>query len=94
MGVETTETVDGSPAINTANDYLLHTGQNLPNHTYSRLGLGKFVSQGVSSVPGFRTREDAYRYAAWLITLAEVLPFGEGISEHSFEQALDAIRNA
>lgn len=92
MGVN--ETTEETPVIETKNDYALHTGQNLPNHTFSQIGLGKFVSHGVNSIPMWRRREDAYRYAAWVVSLAEVLPWGVDAKEHTFEEALNAVRNA
>lgn len=41
--------------------------------------------------PAHRTKQSAYRYAAWLIGMAEVLPDEPG--EHTFEQILEAVRN-
>lgn len=82
-----------SVSIETFNDFLLATGENLPNHSMSMRGLGRFVSQGVSTIPQFRTRQDAYRYAAWLTELAEILPDKVGQEGVAFEQVRDAIRN-
>lgn len=81
--------------VETLNDYALHAGKNLPNHSTSMAGLGKFVTQGVPTVPLFRTKQDAYRYAAWLCTLAEVvLPDAPGCHDHTFEAVRDAVRNS
>lgn len=81
------------PTPNTTNEFLIQLGQNLPNHTESRRGRQWFVRQGVAGIPAFRTRDQVYRYAAWLLVMAEVLP-SEGDTEFSFEEVLDAVRNA
>lgn len=81
--------------IETLNDYALSFGHNLPNHSTSIKGLGAFVRQNRADLPTFRTQQAAYRYAAWLITMAEVhLPNEEGCEEHTFEVVRDAIHNA
>ena len=85
----------GVTEIDTTNDYLLGAGQNLPNHSMSMAGLGAFVRPALSELPIWRTRQDAYRYAAWLITLAEThLPDGDDESGVTFEQVRDAVRSA
>lgn len=89
-----TESTPVPPEIDTTNEYAIHTGQNLPNHSMSMLGLGKFVRQGMQGEPTFRSRQAAYRYAAWLITVAEVLPNEEGCEEHDFDAILSAVRNS
>lgn len=82
-----------SVEIETINDWAIHLGQNLPNHTASLKGRGKFVRQGISEAPTFRTRQEAFRYAAWLISVAEVLPDEEGCEAHDFDAILTAVRN-
>lgn len=79
--------------IQTINDHALHLGQNLPNHSTSLAGRGKYIAQGVALPPLWRTRQDAYRYAAWLITMAEALPNEDDCEAHTFEVVLDAVRN-
>jgi len=79
--------------INTSNDYLLMFGQNLPNHSTSIAGRGKFVRQSIVETPTFRTAQQAYRYAAWLATMAEMLPDEAGAEEHTFDAVRAAIRN-
>lgn len=82
------------PEIQTQNDFALCAGQNLPNHSTSMIGRGRFVRQGKSEVPIFRTKQDAYRYAAWLILLAEVhLPDDDGQENVTYEMVYDAISN-
>lgn len=82
------------PSIETINDWAWGAGKNLPNHSASLAGLGKYVRQGIHEIPTFRTRQDAYRYAAWLITMAEVsLPDKEDCKGQTFEKVLDAVKN-
>lgn len=89
------ETEAASQEINTSNDFLLSAGQNLPNHSTSLAGRGRFVRQSLTEIPTFRTKQEAYRYAAYLITMAEVhLPDEEGSETHTFEVVLDACRNS
>jgi len=80
--------------VNTTNDFALHKGQNMDNHTAALRGQAAYVRQGMVEIPTFRTRQLAYRYAAWLISLAELLPDEEGQEAIEFETVLDAIRNA
>jgi hypothetical protein len=82
------------PEINTANDYLISAGKNLPNHSETMKGRGNFVRQSLPLIPTFRTRQEAYRYAAYVVTLAEThLPDEEGCELHTFEEVSKAIRN-
>ena len=78
--------------IRTDNEFILTGGQNLPNHSQTIKGLGKFVKVGVPSVVLFRTRQAAYRFAAWLLCMADTLPDEPG--EHEFDEILEAVRNA
>lgn len=78
--------------VNTENEYALMIGQNLPNHTMTAQGKGRFVKVGFPSVPTFRTRQQAYRFCAYALALAEILPDEPG--EHDFETVQKAIKNA
>lgn len=71
--------------VNTSNDFLLGT------HTIPINGA-KAVSP-VLHHPDFRTRHQAYRFAAWLVLMAEILPEEEGQEGISFEQVVKAIQN-
>lgn len=83
------------PPVDTTNRYALSFGQNMPNHSESLRGRGGFVRQGFGEVPTFRTKQAAYSYAAYLITMAEVmLPDEDGCESHDFETILAAIRNS
>lgn len=83
---------DESTPVRTTNDYAINAGKNMENHTLTRAGLGSFVRQGVPDIPTFRTRQAAYRYAAYLIELAgHNLPDEEGCSGHTFEEVRAAL---
>lgn len=79
--------------IKTINDFLIGGGENLPNHSASMMGRGKFIRQNRSDVPTFRDRQTAYRYAAYLITLADVLPDEDGQEGITFDDVLSAVRD-
>lgn len=57
--------------INTANDALVMFGANLPNHTVSQSGRGKWVRIGTTGITTFRDRQSVYRAAAWLLALTQ-----------------------
>lgn len=86
---------DGAGAeICVDNEYLLSCGQNLPNHTMSQAGRGKYVAQSIASIPMFRTKQAAFRYAAWLIELADgQLPDELDAASPTFDEVRNAIRN-
>jgi hypothetical protein len=77
-------------SINTANDFILSSGNLDDNHVARQLGLRKFVKPML--VPEFHTRQCAYRFAAWLTLMADGLPDEPG--SHSLEEITDAIHNA
>lgn len=78
--------------VDTENEYLLSRGTNLPNHSLSQMGRGAFVTPNYQAVPIFRTKQSAYRFAGWLLTMADTLPDEEG--SHSFAQVLNAIKRS
>lgn len=78
------------PPVDAGNEYLIRADKNLPNHSMTLQGRGAFVRQSTPDVPIFRTRQAAYRYAAWLVELAgHNLPDEEG--SHSFEDIREAL---
>lgn len=80
--------------VDTRNEFALSAGQNMANHSTTLAGRGKFVRQGVSEVPTFRTKQQAYRYAAYLVLMADAhLPNEEGAEDHHFVTVSDAIAN-
>jgi hypothetical protein len=82
--------------IETANEFGWGSGTSMVNSTAGQTGLARWVAM-VDNYrclfdPTFRTKQRAFRYAAWLVSLAEVLPDEPGDS-HTFEEILEAIRN-
>lgn len=78
--------------IDTTNEYLVASRENLPNHSSWKTGRGKFVCVGLPGAIVLRTKQAAYRFCAYILTLAETLPDEEG--SHTYEQVRDAIRNS
>lgn len=66
------------PIIRTDTDHVVLYGENLPNHSTSLAGRGKYVrinpQTATTTVPIFRTRQAAYRLAANLLCTAQELP--------------------
>lgn len=77
--------------IQTQNEYAVHTGQNMENHTASLAGKSKYVKVGSLVSPTFRTRQEIYRFVSWLLVMAPTLPDEEG--EHDFDNVLEAIES-
>jgi hypothetical protein len=77
--------------VETRNDFALAAGENLPNHSASMVGRGKFIRQSSYEVATFRDRQMAYRYAAWLVLMADVLPDADGQEGIAFDDVLSAI---
>lgn len=82
----------GREVVDTTNEYALQQGENLPNHTASLAGRGKFVKIGLAKPVIFRTRQEAYRFCGWALSLAEMLPNEDG--SHSFEDVREAIERS
>lgn len=80
------------PNPDTVNDFVVIGGQNLPNHSQSLKGRAKFIAFGRNDLPAIRTKQHAYRVAAYLLQMAEIqdLPNEEGA--HTFEEVREAIR--
>lgn len=78
--------------IEIENEYALHDGQNLPNHSSSLRGHGKFIMAGRADRVTFRTKQQVYRFCAWALAMSEVLPDEDG--EHTFEEVQEAIKNS
>lgn len=78
-----------SDPVNTANEFALSAGQNLPNHTALGGRRAKFVRP--IQHPLFRTRQSAYRFIGWLEAMAETLPDEDNPT--SLEDVRAAIRN-
>lgn len=78
--------------IKTDNEFAVHKGENLPNHTVSMNGFPKFVKIGDVQNATLRTRQQAYRLCAYILSMAILLPDEDG--SHSFEEVQEAIQNA
>lgn len=78
--------------IDTTNEWALHTGKNLPNHSESLRGRGTFIKVGDATNLVIRTKQKAYRLAAWLVTLADTLPDED--PAHEFNDILSAVENS
>jgi len=48
------------------NEFMINSGQNLPNHSESMRGRGKFVQTGTGIPPVFRTRQQVGRFVGHL----------------------------
>lgn len=64
--IESTE-----PRVSTVNDAVVMMGANLPNHTMSAKGFGKWVRLGTNTPTVFRTRQEAWRAVAWIMAFVE-----------------------
>ena len=81
----------------TSNELGICAGQNLPNHSATLRGQPRYVTSGTYSrgaLPLFRTKQEALRVAAWLVVMADHLESQQEPGGHTFEQILEAIRNA
>lgn len=76
-----------------ANEYNIRMGENLPNHSSALIGRAKFIRQNMPDMPTFRTKQAAYRYAAWLVALADdFLPNeSETCEPCTFDAVLEAV---
>lgn len=88
------DSVDGPSEVKTQNDYIIGAGENLPNHSETIRGRGKYIRQMRADIPTFRDRQTAYRFCAYVLAMADVLPDEEGQEGITFPEVLDAIRNS
>lgn len=79
--------------VDATNEYGLTADKNLENHSMSRIGRGSYVTPLIRDVPIFRTKQSAYRFAGWLVEMAETLP-DEDDRAHTWEQIRKAIHDA
>lgn len=90
-----TPTPDAEPPneipVDNTNEYLVGSRENLPNHSESKAGRGRFVCISAPRAVVLRTKQAAYRLCAYILTLAEHLPDEEG--SHTLDQVIDAVRN-
>ncbi len=77
------------PAL--VNSYVVTRGENLPNHSHSLNGRGRFV--GVSVYPiQVRTAQEAFTLAAWLTAMAEDYLPNNDEDERTAEEVLAQVR--
>jgi len=81
------------PPVNTNNDGQVMRGNNLPNHSATLAGRGKFISSAMQHNPQWRTKQELYRFVAWALVMEEAhdLPQEEG--EHTLEEVMERIRH-
>ena len=81
------------PEVNSTNEFMLGYGENMPNHTQTMRGRGKYVKPGLPTPIAFRTKQEVYRFAAWAMTMGDaMLPDEDGA--HTFDEVQAAIRNS
>lgn len=80
--------------IDTSNQFFMTGGRNLPNHTTSMQGRGAFVKAALNIVPIFRTKQEAYRYCAYALTIADTIGLPDEPGDHTWEDVLHAIQNS
>lgn len=93
---ETEELIRFDPP-DTSNTLGITAGQNMPNNSAALRGEPKYVTSGVyarGALPIFRRKQEVYRIAAWLVVMADHLESQQEPGGHTFEQILEAIRNA
>lgn len=82
-----------APPVNTLNEFVLMAGENLPNHTTTLAGRGKFVASGAQRPPQFRTKQEVYRFCAWALLMADAHSLPDEPGEHTLEEVMEACRN-
>ncbi len=78
-------------AVRVDNERGLTAGENLPNHTTSRRGRGKFI---MATTPGpfiIRTRQEAYRMMVHLERLIDQHDLPNEDGNHTFDEVEEAI---
>lgn len=81
--------------VKTDSEHVILVGENLPNHSTTLAGLGKFVRispQSNNTVPICRTRQSAYRLAANLLANCQDLPHEDPPS--TWDDVLGAVLDA
>lgn len=80
----------GDAAAKAAED--LEATQAIEINTMNEFGLGlQMKTIRPIAFPQFTTKQQAYRFAAWLVFMAESLP--DEMLDHSFLEIADAIKN-
>lgn len=59
--------------LNVSNEFAVNSGTNMPNHSMSMRGRGKYVQVGTGTPPVLRTRQEVYRFVAHLLHHADLI---------------------
>lgn len=84
--------------IKTDNEYAVSRGQSMRNSTAAMQGLGAWIKP-MAQMPHdpflFRTKQKAYRFAAWITAMADLnLPDEDGQEGVTFDEILEAIKDS
>lgn len=82
------ESTEEEFVVDTTDEFGVLSGENLPNHSTSMQGRGKFVRVAIGN-PTVRTKQAAYRLAARIVGHAQSLP-DEDVP-HTWDEVLDAV---
>lgn len=87
----TVDPAESEIPVDTTNAYAVHAGTNMMHSTHAMAGRAKWVAIGAQVKVAVRTKQEAYRLAAWLVVLAEAndLPDEEGA--HDFDTVIEAV---
>lgn len=80
------------PPVNTLNDGLIMAGENLPNHSTSLAGRGRFVASAMQHAPQFRTRQEAFRFCAYVLILVDINNLPDEPGEHTLAEVIEACK--
>ena len=81
--------------VNTSNEFNIRAGENLANHSAALRGRAKFIKPMTDVVAVHRTRQSAYRHAAWLVVMAEKADLPDDPEQpFEFDEILEAVTEA
>lgn len=92
MGMTMSMSLSEQPPVNTINDGIITVGQNLPNHSTTLAGRGKFVGSGAHLPPQWRTKQELYRFVGWALVLADIHGLPDEPGNHTLEEVIEAIK--
>jgi len=78
--------------VDTTNEFIVQSGENMANHTMSMGGRSRYVIVGGSTRRiEMRTKQQAYRLCAYVLALSDTLPDEDVPS--SYKEVVEAINN-
>ena len=77
--------------IDTTNLYAVHTGTNMDTSSWATVDRAKWVAIGSSTRVVCRTKQEAYRLAAWLVVLAEESDLPDEDGAHSLDDVIASV---